>query len=647
MLCGVAAWFLRLLHLQPSVPSDEPILQWKGSDRERHPCLYVTARDVARIKRTRPDLANLDGGNEMDRRIAASLIGGDTNAEREVIAEAFAAVEQLIAKIPDTTLRGVGPHMQAECFGRAVGYADAALAGRLMTPEERTRLMARLAQAGYLLNDPDYWNPETGQCNFCPNMTSSAYGYRATIAALIPSHPLSKKWFQAAMREIEREMDEWTDPAGGMLECPHYSMVIFDQWVGACLVARHAGVRRSGLLFHPKLRKAIEWFGNISTPRDPRNSGCRRWPTLGHTYRNESTSAFGLMAFLWKDKDPKFAARMRWMHLEHGAFDAPGILSYYPAMMGYRAFLEDPEIAPRTPAWTSRCYPETGALLRNALGSPRETTLYLIGGRNHSHYYNDSGSITIWGKGRELCDDDSYQFPRGADSRSVHSMPDAPATFNEERVMALREFSASDRLDYVRGTRRGWQRQIAFVKDPDPLGPNYFFLADTFDGTSAPTTWRLFLSATNLAVHGPVVTVSGRDDVDMDLFFVSPGQVKPEACADHVSVDVGAAGTLSVILYPRLNTEPPPHVTPVAGGRGARVVTPAGTDYVFLSPAPFAFHEDGVDFKGKAGLVRIQGGRQIRSAPGRCDVAPGWKDGDRELRAIRWKGPAYPISPDE
>ena len=77
-------------------------------------------------------------------------------------------------------------------------------------------------------------------------------------------------------------------------------------------------------------------------------------------------------------------------------------------------------------------------------------------------------------------------------------MPDQPAAFNEERVMTIREFSAAKDLDYVRGTRRGWQRQIAFVKDGNPLGPNYFVIADTLDAESVPTVWRLYLSAAQI-----------------------------------------------------------------------------------------------------------------------------------------------------
>jgi hypothetical protein len=296
--------------------AEKQILKWSRADKDPHPCLYVTAQDVVRAKKTRKDLAALaektswslesDG---MDRLVAAALVAGSKSAEETVIAEALNNLDALMKKIPDTTVKNVGPHGYARAFGRAAGLADAALSGRRTPPDDRSAILAKLAQAGYLLNDPSYWNPETGKCNLCPNITTTAYFYRLTIAALIPSHPKAKQWFDAAWTEMKREMDEWMDPTGGMLECPHYSMVMFDQWVGACLIARHAGLPESETIHSPQLRKAIEWFGNLSTPRDPRGDGFRRFPTIGHTYANERTSEFGLMAFLWKKNDPQFASR--------------------------------------------------------------------------------------------------------------------------------------------------------------------------------------------------------------------------------------------------------------------------------------------------------------------------------------------------
>jgi hypothetical protein len=277
----------------------------------------------------------------------------------------------------------------------------------------------------------------------------------------------------------------------------------------------------------------------------------------------------------------------------------------------------------------------------------------LIAGRNHSHYYDDSGSITIWGKGSELCHEDAYGEERihdknaikPIDSKNVHSMVVGPATYNPEEVMAIREFSTATDFDYVRGTRRGWQRQIAMVKDRDPNGPNYFVMTDTLDAESVPATWRLFVRASQIRPTGSGVTIVGVEDVDLDVVFVRPPGAKLQVHSDHVNLAIRARGGVTAVLYPRLKTEQPPQVTALADGKGVKLATPVGTDYVFLDPTDFSFSQGPVAFEGKAGLIKVRGGRQIKSQPGPCDVAPGWEGGNRELRMIPWKGPQYPSFP--
>ena len=630
---------------------------WPGADKDPHPCLYVTGQDVERVRAalSEGELAALsmmkfadhfDGTGKPDELVFAALVAGNTNAEKAVVKVAFEALDKLIAAMPATIEKGVGPHAYSRPAGLAASLADAALAGKTITPGQRKQMLKKIVQVNTMLHHPSYWDPKTGKCSLNPNMTTSANGYRITFAALIPSHPKAKGWFDAGFKGLKQEVEDWIDPQGGMIECPHYSMVIFDQWIAAFLIARNARAPDDGNLFNPKLKKAIEWFGNIATPRDAKCQNFRRQPSLGHTYARERTNMFGTMACIWKDKDPEFAAQMAWMHKEQGEFNQPGILSYYPGMMGYRRFFSNCGLQPRPPAWGSAVYSETGVLLRNTIASDRETVLYMIAGRNHSHYFNDSGSITVWGKGRELCTEDDYQNRRNKDSRVAHSMPDKPSTYNGERVMAIHEFSKSPAFDYVRGKRRGWQRQIAFAKDTDPLGPNYFVVADTLDAGSVPTVWRLFLGGKIVPAAGGA-TLQGPEDVDMDVIFVRPAGAKPTLHVDHIQLPVKAAGTVTVVLYPRLKTERSPRVTPLADGRGMTVQTLKGTDTIFLDLKPVSFKSRQISFEGKAGLVRNWRGKQTRIKVGPCDVAPGWKGGDRELRTIRWEGPQYPTFPDE
>lgn len=638
--------------------SAQQILQWQGVEKDPHPCLYITAKDVARLKKQYRGLPELKAktswsleSDGMDKLVAGALLAENAAAQKTVIAEALRNLDIVIQRIPDTTVRRVGPHAYGRQVGFAAGLADAALASKEITPQQRAAIVEKIARLSYLMADPDYWSIEKGNVGLNPNMTTMAYAYRLTWAALIPSHPKSKEWLRAGLAEIKREIDEWTDAGGGMAECPHYSMLILDHWLGACLAARNAGAPEAGHLFDEGIRKASLWFANISTPRGP--GGFRRLPSLGHTYSNERTSTFGLLAYLWKERDPAFAAQMQWMHREHGLFTEPGIKSYYPALMGYRSFLLDETIAPAVPKLTSAVYPETGVLLRNTIGTDRETTLYMIAGRNHSHYYDDSGSITLWGKGKELCTEDAYGEERihdknvikPIDARFVHSMVESPATYNPEEVMAIREFSTSAEFDYVRGTRRGWQRQIAMVKDRDPNGLNYFVMTDTLDAKSVPATWRLFVRASQIKPAPDGVTIIGVEDVDLDVVFVRPAGAKPQIHADNISLTLASGGAITAVLYPRLKTEKPPQIAALADGKGLKLVSSAGTDYVFLDPAAVSFIQNDVKWEGKVGLVQLRGGKQIKSQPGPCDVAPGWEGGNRELRMIRWKGPQFPPFP--
>jgi len=629
---------------------------WPGADKDPHPCLYVTAQDVAQAKvalsaeelkalatRNFPD--HYDGVGNGDDMVFAALVAKNPNAEKAVAKVALVAIDKLLAAMPSTIKNRTGPHAYAKQAGLAASLADAALAGSVLTPAQRQELLKKIVQVNILLHDPKYWDPTKGLCTYNPNMTTSANGYRVAFAALIPSHPKSKGWFEAGFSQIKKEIDDWMDPQGGMIECPHYSMVIFDQWIASLLIAKNANAAHNRDLYDPRLQKAMQWFGNTCTPPDSKFQGFRRLQSLGHTYANERTNMFGTMSFIWRKKDPRFAAEMAWMHQEQGEFGEPGILSYYPGMMGFRRFFRNSGVRPRPPQWTSAVYSETGVLLRNTIASDRETVLHLIAGRNHSHYFNDSGSITLWGKGQELCTEDDYQNRRNPESREAHSMPDKPSTINEDGVMAIHEFSTSATFDYVRGVRRGWQRQIAFAKDADPMGPNYFVLADTFDEKSTPTVWRLFLGGKVTATAGGV-TLQGPEDVDMDVIFIRPAGAKPTIHGDHIQLAVTAPGAVTAVLYPRLKSERRPKVTPVADGRGVIIQTPKGADTIFLDANPIEFHSGRTEFKGKAGLIRTWRGKTTKLTVGECEVAPGW-EGDRQIRTIRWDGPPFPPSAEK
>ena len=257
----------------------------------------------------------------------------------------------------------------------------------------------------------------------------------------------------------------------------------------------------------------------------------------------------------------------------------------------------------------------------------------MIAGPNHAHYDDDSGSITLWGKGRIVADDFGYI---SLAPQSEHSLLMSPGLGG---IMNINAFTTSPALDYVQGVKGSWTRQIAFVKSPDPLAPAYFLTTDSLNAP-APYTWQIWLTARNVTIgDAPVAEIPldadgtamdlrftrstpasralmiGREDVDMDIFLLSPAQsnlrtekkTRPSLAgldangkqSQMKSTQIGLIaespqGTgATVLLYPRLKTDKSPTITTLAEGRGVRVQTTAGVDYVFLSPTPITYYRGG------------------------------------------------------
>jgi hypothetical protein len=390
----------------------------------------------------------------------------------------------------------------------------------------------------------------------------------------------------------------------------------------ACfLMARNAGF--GDHLLDPQMRKVGEWFAKSSTPPDSRLCGHRHFAPLGNTYISEPTGEFAVLAGLWKERDPAFASQMQWMHRQQGSPATPGIGGFFASFAGYRTLLVDDSIPATAPSYTSELFPETGVVLRNGFPSGRETQLYMIAGSNHDHYDKDSGSVTLWGKGRIVADDFGYYGYVTGEDHSMLMSAAAP----DITTMKITEFNAASRLDYVRGEKLAWTRQILFSKDPDPLGPNYFVFCDSL-AEPADAVWRLWLTCSNVTLSGPTARVEGTEDVNTDIFFAQPTtpQLKTETIARTSGSGISPTGqqgpttttqtgviaelhngdTQLVVVYPRLKSQPPAVVTTMADGKGVKVETEAGTDYLFVSKQRFQFHQGDLAFDGTAGAIQVR-----------------------------------------
>jgi hypothetical protein len=529
---------------------------------------------------------------------------------------------------------GFAPHNQAVLLLPTLNLTDAALGIESLAPELRRQFLAKLALLAYVVNSDDYWSPARG-FSANPNMTTTVAQYQVTLAALIPSHPMAKQWASRGLDTLLGQLREWSDEDGGWLEAPHYAVVAYDHMLGAFIMASRAGFANH--LYDERVRKVAGWLARISTPRDPHTGGFRHLPPIGNTYYGESTGIFCIVAGLWKERDPQFAAHMQWMCEEHGS---PGLgLGWsFPTMAGYKDLLKAHGVAAQKPDYGSAWFEKTGVVLRSGIGSDRETYLHLIAGSNHEHYDYDSGSIVLWGKGRVLADDWGYI---GRHDRKYHNLV---SSLVARGTMRITDFSTQAAFDYVSGQKVAWQRQIGFVKDEDPLGPNFFLIRDTHH-LDIQAEWRLWLTvgpaadqkADPVQLHARGATVSGADDVDFDLFFYQPGQIdlKTETASQDMTVGNrdGKVGpmtltqtaliasvqdrvSVTLLVFPRLKSEPSPKVTWHAGGRIVEVVTETGSDFVFMASQTksdgreeFSTADKKLSFRGAAGSIRVRGQR--------------------------------------
>ena len=609
----------------------EYTLQWSG-DFEDFPRLLVSkARlsdwrksvDAAALREQIPSLLGQRiGMYTTERWILPYLATGDEKLGAYLTESAARFVQDSVdmyTKQDNHPTIGFAPHHQ-QMVSISLLLADAVMAGGHMPADVKRRILAQAAFLGYTLDRDDYCSPSRGFAGL-PNMTTSAYGYKATVACFIPSHPLAKNWVVDALREIKLQINEMSDENGGWLEAPHYAMVSFDQILGVLVMAHNAGFDDD--VFNPRLRKVIEWLGKISTPPDSRFGGFRHLPPIGNTEMIEPCGEFGVIAYLWRDRDPQFSRQMQWMYHQQRSWPQPGIGGGYPALSGFRSLMLDPNVNEEPPAWGSEIFPQTGVVLRNGYPSERETMLYLIAGEHRSHYDADSGSLTFWGKGRILCDDFGYY---GRAPGEDHSMVTAAAA-NESNIMNIETFAPSAQADYLRGRKNGWRRQVMLVKDADPLGANYAVVCDTLAVAGGSAKWRLWTTSQKVDCSLSTAHVEGKEDVDMDVFFAWPP--KPEVAVESKS-RTASAGTLPngnygkfpttqnglilpmsesrvlAVLYPKLKTQAAATMTSFCDGRVAHVQSESGDDWIFLASDPFEFKQDGIEFIGTAGLVHTR-----------------------------------------
>ena len=414
-------------------------------------------------------------------------------------------------------------------------------------------------------------------------------------------------------------------------------------------------------LFKACMQVLLDW----SMPPDPRFTLHRQRLAFGNGYPYVSFTV-PVMQYLveyYQTRDPHLAAQLQWVV--------------------NRSQPDDKQIhvvKDEAPVLRSRYIGDYGVIFRHGFGTPYETFMFLMAGNCDGHYEweTEQMAYTLYAKGQpinlhfgngylpmfcrpwlrnRISFDHMYEesernptrvqataFTTEAEyvraARDVDSLrplkTEYPVTTNKGQASAPEEQASWPQIpQWQRISLTIWYRQMLFLKDADPKGPNYFVLRDTFGGTpSRPTDLSLWFLANSMTRQGDLYHFDGQCKVDMDVYVASPGGSEPETGSyGHpmprnvrpVATDTNffrngqsdredqlflrlkqpAGKGFLVVLYPRLKeNDPAASFTTLAEGV-VRIETLLSTDYAFVNPAAFEFRDDRVQFSGISGAIRL------------------------------------------
>jgi len=607
------------------------ILTWEDTGLT-YPRLFVGPKDITALqsKRSSSELDRLQAKSyqfnidDLDDYIHAALVSNYPVLKGRLAAEAVDRLQQVVdLYIRQTQYRTAGHDLPRHYneVTLALNILDAALVTGLYKSDEKQRIRAQLAFLGYTLASPLVISPERGYTgNY--NMTSVTRSALGVLACLIADHPQSRIWADTAIQQMSDGLNEWAREQGGWIEAPHYASVALDSIFALSLALRRSGFADREWVYDPRLKGAIRWITHIITPRDPQLAGRRHMPAIGNTYLGERTSIPGWAAYIWKDRDPAFSREMQWVWKEQGYFHRPGIGGLYPGVFGYTKFILDPNLPSQAPQWGSELFPDAGAVFRAHFPSSAETYMHYIQGPLHRHYDWDEGSFILWGRGQPLIEEFGYY---GRAPAEEHSRVDDGLDGVDGRIL---DFMTSANGDYLHGERTGWHRQILFVKDTQPTGPNYFVVGDSLTNGRAGD-WRIWISTdetpAGISDNSSTVRAKGRFNVDLAVYIAEPaprtlsssvltrengasGYSSTSLTQRSVEFQLPAGGQSAVVLCPLASAEQTPTFTSFGDRKAVKIVSPQGTDYVFLGLNSFNAFQDAANFNGRAGIIQVRPG---------------------------------------
>ncbi|MHB9023008.1 MAG: hypothetical protein ACYC7E_02375 [Armatimonadota bacterium] len=604
-------------------------------------------------------------------------------------------------------IQGKFDTMRYTCL--VVEYYDTLIDDPIVPEGEKAYLRALMAYLGYKLADPATWSCERGYRSYNLNMSVANVLNLGMLASAIPTHPMAKAWVKPALAMTEAMLQEAGPEGEWGESITNYTGVTVSSILAFAIAAKNAGFHdyvndprmKRVLLCHTKMYTPRD-------PRSggQRVAGFRGLPPHGRAGAGNRESLAGVMAHATLKSDPAYSRALQWAWLESGApylyHDSRlGGLEYL--------YLDKTLPAEKPKWTTDLFPLAGVVMRNGLGTENEHQVNLITGDFSHAIFASETGAFsTIFSYGKPVAgsfaggysEREEYMLSRVSIARELESEQarkgnggyagfpynleesstgkrvvkdqfvfggrDGIGTVNDFSTLPRQDYSLSDvGLRYKRGIAWGlvgdlpawppvakagkapvdWRRQVLFLKDDDPEGPNYLLLRDTVKGNQ-PTMWQMWTVSETVdtpenvkdvaavlankpgakilpvrELKGDRFTAIGQFDVDVEYYIANPTNTPRHTLRwgtkytyspvnqfteykDLLHLQMAGDGAYYVAFFPRKRTAPVPVFATLGNGTIIKASGPFGTDYGFLSAFPGEGSGEGAFFKGTAASVQ-------------------------------------------
>jgi hypothetical protein len=504
LCCGLSDANVAKVHQQAGVIGLDRyknwIVSWPYDSSKTFPCSQTTPALAARLKKS------IDSHPEKDKLQTCYIITGNpqdaTNSANAALAQLCKPSEYLSSWEKNWAFAGY-----RDCdFSYCVIRAEDALSCPTLPAGLRDELRQRLALYAYWLIDSDMTLMGTGTHLGTVNMRIGRWLAGLYYASLLPDHPLYDAWMTRYRDTVSYLLGNSESVGGAWYEPPTYQMFGPTRW----LTSAQTILRNSGYLeYGPKgyQTRMLQYTADITMP-DPRYPNKRILPGMGDS-GNTLDGMFGIGMGLVESADP---ANARFFSYMHGLNGISRQLSRGGSSGDKKSpdfsFFCLPDVGEQPRALVTTYIPGYGVAFRAHYGNPDETGMLFRCGYTRSHWAVDDQNVLLYGKGAPLSPGNGYQYYHGkaeqtGPMRNVCRLVKAVQDLPNGRVHTdVQDYGFGASADYAVGRmyfsgeelgdgkgEMEWRRHILFLKSPQPAGPNYFVMRDSFTGyEGAPAT---------------------------------------------------------------------------------------------------------------------------------------------------------------